>query len=123
MPNDVFFYDMEQLADDNATRSEQFRKDLIAFVGLQEKQLPPMVQKNAGKVKPAPSERSYIDICDSEYDKLRSKLLKVSRQTSKWIRLYWLDADDVYYSSRDYLEATFQSWMYDPCDAVNKSIS
>lgn len=123
MPNDVFFYDMEQLADDNATRSEQFRKDLIAFVGLQEKQLPPMVQKNAGKVKPAPSERSYIDICDSEYDKLRAKLLKVSRRTSKWIRLYWLDADDVYYSSRDYLEATFQSWMYDPCDALNKSIS
>ena len=123
MPNDVFFYDMEQLADDNATRSEQFRKDLKSFLGLQKRQLPPMIQKNAGKVKPAPSKQSYIDICDSEFDKLRAELLKVSQRTSKWIRMYWLDADDVYYSSREYLEATLKSWMYDPCDDVNKSVS
>lgn len=111
--NDVFFYDMQQLADGNTTRSDLFLHDLQTFLGLEPIMSLPMVQRNAGKVKQP--QLDYIDICDSKYNQLRRELLHVSKQASTWIRTYWLHADKVYYSSREYLEELLQSWMQDPC--------
>ena len=113
MPNKVFLYVMEQLADKNETRTAQFRRDLQAYLGFKE-EIPPLTShNNQGKAKP---NDAYIDICDSEYDNLRKELLKIARCASIWIRKYFLASEDVTVSSREYVEVILESWMHDPCD-------
>ena len=116
MPNEVFIYDMEQLADRNKTRISRFGRDIQEYVGLNE-EMPPIVHENEGKLKPAA--QAYMDICDSKYDSLRVELMKASKRASLWIRKYFLDGDSVYFSSREYLEEILETWMYDPCDSLN----
>jgi hypothetical protein len=116
MPNKVFLYAMDQIADKNETRNTQFRRDLQAYLGLKEEIAPLTIHNNQGKAKP---NKAYIDICDSEYDKLREELLKIARSATIWIRKYFIDSEDVTVSSREYVEEIMESWMHDPCD-VNR---
>lgn len=116
IPHPIFFYDMEQLADTNETRSTQFRQDLQTYLGLKQP-MPPIVRANQGKRKPSPSNREYIDICDAKFNRLRAELLTISQNVSTWLRTCFLDGTDVHVSSRYYLEGILYTWMYDPCDA------
>jgi len=122
IPNPIFFYTMEQLADTNATRNALFRRDLQHYLGLKEA-MPEIVQSNKGQIKPPPADQDYIDICEEEYDSLRRELLQISIQASTWIRSFFLDGTHVHVSSRDYLEESLETWMNDPCDsAVEESV-
>jgi hypothetical protein len=65
-PNDVFFFDMAQLADENETRNLAFRKDIQEFLGLQE-ELPKLVHAKPGRkwdaTVQAEKDKRKIDIC------------------------------------------------------------
>ena len=115
VPNQVFLYDMEQIADKNETRSSLFRRSLQHYLGLRH-EMSPIVQANKGQRKPPPKGYKYINICDVEFDQLRAELLAVSRRASTWIRTYFLHAKDVHVSSREHLEEILELWMHDPCD-------
>jgi hypothetical protein len=116
IPNKVFLYDMEQLADQNRTRSEQFGRDIREFIGLKE-DMPPIVHENEGKSAHDSSRQEYFNICNTDYDGLRKELMTAARNASIWIRDYFLDGRDIYVSSRDYFEQVLQTWTRDPCEA------
>jgi hypothetical protein len=46
MPNNVFLYAMEQVADKNETRATQFRRDLQAYLGFKEEISPLTIHTN-----------------------------------------------------------------------------
>ena len=119
MANKVLIYDMEQLGDRNETRSALFHHQIQQYLGLKE-EMPSIVHTNKGKRKKEPKEQSYIDICDSEYEMLRGKLMEISKSASVWIRKYFIESEDVTTPSRQHFEQILESWKYDPCDeAVN----
>lgn len=115
LPNKIFLYDMDQLADQNKTRRTQFGKDLQHYLGLHEP-MPDMVHENKGQVRNTTNTKQQgIDICDERHKNVRRELLKSGREASAWIRTYFLDAKDVHVSSREYLEEILASWALDPC--------
>ena len=120
----VFLYELSQLSDDggNSNRSEEFRRDLSAFLGLR------------GALGPIPrlgiedvalygdgfilegGGGSLVDRCDEEHGKIRAVLIEKARRSSEWIRNYFLESDEVVVSSRDFLVETLRGWMEDPCE-------
>jgi len=112
MDNQVFLYEPSQLFDQNDTRALQFRTDLSHFLGL-DVVLDPIQNTRVGKG----SDYHYkIDICEQQYIDVRRELLAMGGNASTWIRNYFLNAPDVYYSSFDsHFENMIASWSEDPC--------
>jgi hypothetical protein len=102
LPNSVFFLDTSQLGDKNQARSDMFRADLQQFLGLEE-ELSPVLH-------------TRMDICDAEYNPVRSEMLRISRNASLWFRNYFLHSEEVFVSNRGYVEEILESWMVDPCE-------
>ena len=117
MPNTVFLYDMDQVADKNETRAAEFRKDLQDYLGLKAEIPPLTIHTNKGKRK---GNRGYIDICNAEYDALKSELQNIAIRASIWIRKYFMESEDVTVSSREYLEEILETWTHDPCDSEKR---
>lgn len=59
--------------------------------------------------------KDMIDICDDQHQKIRDVLMDKARNASIWIRTYFLESEDVYVSSKDFVHAKLQDWMDDPC--------
>lgn len=118
-PNPVFFYEVGQLADSNATRSEIFRRDLANFLGLRE------TFPKAPKVKPQHLVRprqqkeraphTIKDFCLPEFRDVRKELLKNARDVADWIQHYFLSVDShVVVSSPDFVRDLMQTYRHDP---------
>lgn len=119
--NKIFLFTTDQLADKNTTRMELFRKDVQHVIGFTQ-EMPPMVHVKPGvkwdNKTQALKDSKKIDICDSEYDKLRAVLMGIARPASIWIRKYFIESgDEVVVSSPDYFKETLETWMHDPCDS------
>jgi hypothetical protein len=115
LPNSIFFLEISQLGDQNATRSEIFRKDLQQFLGL-EQELPPIPHlRPRNKSTKKPANATKIDICEAQYDPVRTEMLHISQNASLWFRNFFFESEDVYSSSREYLEEILERWMVDPC--------
>jgi hypothetical protein len=119
MTNPVFLFDLEQLGDDNATRNEQLRLDVTAFMGLKTP-LPALPHFIPGRKRSsAEQERrdaQKINICDPQYTPLRNDLMSYAQHTATWILDSFLPSPTVTVSSPDYFVKIMEDWMLDPCD-------
>ena len=117
---EIFLYDLNQLSDTNKTRARQFRQDLASFLGL-EGEMPPIPHVNTlGRFDyidawKKEAHKRKINICDDEHDYARRILQDKTIRTSKWIREYFLQSDEVFVSSRDYFTEILEGWMENPC--------
>ena len=130
----IFLWDISQLKQDrideggdpdleqqNQNSNAQFRKDLQHFLRLEEP-LPEMIwvkpgfshSENATLKEQVASQK--IDICDDQYSKLRALLLEQGSLAGQWIRRYFLEAEGVYVSQKEYFSnVVLPSWGQDPC--------
>ena len=109
--NPVFLYHSDQLYDKNATRFERMRTDFQHFMGLKQ----PMPNATKYSSTRGIAKVKAIDICDKEYQPVRDELIKVGERASAWIRRYFLDSPQVFYSDRRYLESLLRDFDTDPC--------
>jgi hypothetical protein len=120
IPNKIFLFTTDQLADQNTTRAKQFRKDVQHFIGFKQ-EMPPMIHIKPGvkwdNETQALKDAKKIDICESQYDQLREVLMDISIKASTWIRTFFLKSNDVVVSSPEYFEELLLEWMQDPCDS------
>jgi hypothetical protein len=118
MSNPLFLFDLSQLGDSNATRTDVFRRDFTAFMGLNET-LPPIPHRVPGRMRNGDDQerrnRSKIDICDDEYAPLRRRLLEHAIDASLFIRTFLLKNPTVVVSSPYHFDEIMQQWMVDPC--------
>ena len=119
----VFLYEVSQLSengDDGGVRSAQFRTDLKKFLGLQKDIHPFQHVDTSGRfdylahVK-RQVDQNKIDKCKTEHDVIREVLMKKARASSKWLREYFIQSDEVFVSAREHFVSILESWMYDPC--------
>jgi hypothetical protein len=122
VPNPVFLFDVQQLHRATPT----FARDVQMFVNvttalpkLVEHARPGMTYDDADVQ--LHKDKLKIHICHDEYRPLRTELMRLSRQTSEWLRAEFLHAPDVFVSSRLHLHEILLKWMDDPCetDGVN----
>lgn len=118
--NKVFLTEMTQFMDNDETRNEALKQDLATFLELQhtfDQKAPHIVP---GKVWSEESQEirdsRKIDICEEQYRPLRDELMKGARESSVWIRTYFLASTDVFVSSPEYFEQAMRAWMTDPCE-------
>jgi hypothetical protein len=101
----IFLYEISQLSDKNETRSTAIRDDLQQFLGLREP-IAPFIWFKPGKNHTREElkrvDKKKIDICDDKFAKLRSTLMEQSVNASKWIREYFVGAEDVVVSSKEH---------------------
>jgi hypothetical protein len=126
IPNQIFFYETQQLADPNEQRASKFRRDLADFLELNETfPVPPRVKPEEAFL---PKKRlegrarwKIRDFCSPEYDSIRNVLLQHSRDVADWIQEFFLHADIVV-SSPQYLHSLFDYYRTDPLNCANKTI-
>ena len=117
---EIFLYDLNQLSDTNETRARLFRQDLASFLGL-EGEMPPIPHVNTlGRfdyidVWKEETHKRKINVCDNEHAYARKILQDKTVRTSKWIREYLLQSNEVFVSSREYFTEILEGWMEDPC--------
>ena len=131
----IFLWDISQLKQDNpdgdaSTSTEshqqhqhsnaQFREDLRQFLRLEEP-LPEMIWVKPGfthsnaTVKDQVASQK-IDICEDQYQQLRTVLTQQGALAAQWIRTYFLEAEGVFVSQKDYFSnVVLASWGRDPC--------
>ena len=118
----VFLYDLSQLSDADSTRSTQYRKDLASFLDVHE-DLPPIKKVKPGKKWEAEHQEhrdnNKINICDEEHSLVRSVLLDIGRNASKWIIEYFINSKDVTVSNRDSFVEAVRRWEHDPCQGIS----
>lgn len=112
MPNPILLIENRQLNDDNAIRMSTLRTDIQRYLGLNQ-ELPSTVPEE--NMRRSPKATSIFNICEDQYLPLRSELMHVARNSSIWIRQYFLKSPDVTVSSREYFDELLLSWMQDPC--------
>ena len=113
-PLKVFIYTIEQLEDTNTKRRLQFEKDIQSFLNLQHS-----LKNFASETKENVNDSSYpesIDMCDSEYKRIRKKLIRQGTKSSLWIRDKFIKSKDVTVSDASYFESMLKTWSEDPCD-------
>ena len=113
-PLKVFIYTIEQLEDTNTKRRLQFEKDIQSFLNLQHP-----LKHFASETKENVNDSSYpesINICDSEYKRIRRKLIRQGIKSSEWIREKFIKSKDVTVSDVSYFESMLKTWSEDPCD-------
>jgi len=124
LPNPLFLVATEQLSDKNTTRLDILRRDIQDFVGF-ELEMPhvphskPGIQRDSAIQ--AKVDESKIDICDTEYKKLREALMDIARPASIWIRKYFIESESVVVSSKGYFTEILETWMYDPCEPLQSN--
>lgn len=121
----IFVWEISQLQPDKTIegqqRNAQFRKDLQQFLHL-DNPLPEMIWIKPGydhSINATIKEQitsKKIDICEDRYQTLRNILVQQGILASKWIREYFLQADGVVVSQKEYFSnVILKSWEQDPC--------
>lgn len=107
LKNHIFLYEISQMHDPN----EQFRQDLQAYLGLKQ----PITPLNEPKESHGDRQLGEIDICEERYEDLRNELMKIARNSSLWIRSYFLKSPHVHTSNQTEFESLLERWDEDPC--------
>jgi hypothetical protein len=115
IPNKIFLYTTEQLADTNEMRTEIFRNDVQDCCGLQLSLPIPYIKPGIlwDETTQTQKDGLKINICDSNYTELRNILLDMARPASVWIRKYFIESEDVVVSSKEYFKEIIETWMHD----------
>jgi len=116
----VFVYIDEQLKDKNKERRLKLQHDLQRYLGLNS----PIY--DFGKMKSNSNQdwyKEYIDICDTQYSKIRDELLQQTIKTTWWIKNKFIKSDDVYVSGKDFFLSTLDSFNEDPCPVIDDNTS
>ena len=133
----IFLWDISQLKPDLDTTTTaaaaaavphshaQFREDLRQFLRLEEP-LPEMIwvkpgvshdRLNLNETIQQKVANSKIDICEERYGTLRAVLVQQGALAAQWIRTYFLPADGVFVSQKEYFsKVVLESWGRDPCE-------
>jgi len=101
LPNEVFIYDKEQMD------SDIFRLDLENYLGID-------LPKNEGHSN-VHNGTQAINICDTEHDMLRERLVKYGNQAVDWITNEFVDSSGVVVSTSGSFVQIIQQWKNDPC--------
>jgi len=115
----VFLYIDEQIKDEKKERRLKFQRDLQHFLGLNSPIL------DFGKMKSNSNtdwHKEYIDICDTQYSKIRDELLQQTNKTTRWIKNKFIKSNDVYVSGKDFFLTTLDSFNDDPCTVTNNTL-
>ena len=120
VPNNykVFLYIDEQLKDRNKERRMKLQRDLQHYLGLNS----PI--EDFGKMKANSNQdwyKEYIDICDTQYSKIRDELLQQTIETTRWIKNKFIKSDDVYVSGKKIFLSALDSFNEDPCAVTNNT--
>ncbi len=110
----IFLYHIDQLSDTNEERSRKFKKDLQDFLDLKD----PLGQIPRSNINHFTNENKYpetIDICEAQYNDLRSELTKNGEFSQNWIKSKFLQHHDVYVSDEKYFRKLISRWGKDPC--------
>lgn len=110
---ELFLMEINQFSIENQTRADEFTRDLQEYIGL-ETPLPPLLAHEKKKI-PEDVQNMFIDICDEQYDLIRSMLLETAREAHVWIRDYFLKSDQVFVSSPEHFLELLEGWDRDPC--------
>lgn len=110
MPNKVFLFEVSQPFDERSGRDVQYRKDLSNFIGLSTPLQPFRPVKYD-----SPDYHYTINICDGEFQQIRTELLENGRNAAAWIVTYFLGHPDVTVSSPAHFKELLQTWSVDPC--------
>lgn len=103
----VFFLEVNQMKEDSGV----LRRDLKRFLGVRD--LPTMPTHNVTYE----SAEGEIDICHSNYTKVRKVLIEHGQRASQWIIDYLLTSDNAVVSSREEFIDHVKAWQSDPCIA------
>jgi Sulfotransferase domain len=108
LKNHIFLYEISQMHDPN----EQFREDLRSYLGMKQ-MISPLEEPEESHGDRHPNE---IDICEERYVDLRKELMKIARNSSAWIRTFFLKSSDVHTSNQVEFDALLEKWDTDPCE-------
>jgi hypothetical protein len=111
----VFLYEVSQLSDKDENRSLAIRDDLQQFLGLKEP-IAPFIWFKPGRNHTRQDLKRINKKKIDKFAKLRRKLMEQSVNASKWIREYFVDAEDVVVSSKKHFsDVLLTAWERDPC--------
>jgi len=116
----VFLYEVNQLEESIGGVSDAFRRDLADFLGV-DGELPEIPHiSTAGVLDFIPGAKEFsedlmIDICDEQHSFIRGVLMEKAKNSSEWIRKYFIQSKDVRVSSKDYFVKRLEEWIVDPC--------
>lgn len=128
--NRVFIMELGQLSIENRTRAHQLVMDLESFLGLDinagDEHLPELKNHHpkhgvAPNVPKSKIDEKLLNICLTEYDDLRSVMVNIGQQASRWIVSYFLQSPQVYFSDKSHLISLLKLWEEDPCNNSDKS--
>jgi len=118
--NKVFLTEMTQFMDKDPERMGALKRDLADFLGLThtfDQDAPHAIPGMKWSAESqAIRDSRKIDICEEQYRPLRAELMKGARETSIWIRTFFLASKDVFISSPDAFDEAMRAWMNDPCE-------
>lgn len=114
-PYKVFLYSIDQLEDDNESRTNEFRADMQRFLELQDP-IEPFPHENKNHAVHYPE---HMDICSSRYDNLRQLLIAQAKGTQKWIREKFLQSNDVTVGGKANFLSLISQWSHDPCASTD----
>lgn len=115
IPNKIFVFTVEQLSDDNRTRSDLFLSDLSSFMNLETRATSDMMTHSNAHIASGEND-SIINICDHDHIKVREVLLRNAKPTMEWILNRLTKASDVTLGGKDYFLSIVQTWATDPCE-------
>ena len=111
---EIFFYSLEQMNDQNTTRSQAFLQGLQEFLAL-ESPIPPLGVRNKNHFVGQDAYNETVNICKDDYNDLRQLLLQQGKTTARWIKEQFLASSDVKVANGDHLIQTLDTWQVDPC--------
>lgn len=113
MENPVFLYEISQMQETDPTLAAQYRQDLQNYLGLK-RPLDPLIESKESH-EANPNKDKEIDICAPELDALHAELMQIARDSSLWIRNYFIQLPDVFVSSPEHFNSLLEGWLDDPC--------
>jgi hypothetical protein len=120
IPNPVFLFSVEELGDKNATLQANFRQAVQSFLGLSTP-LPPLMRYVPGRRWTEKVQRDRnaqkIDICQDEFQPLRSELMRLAVQNSAWLSTF-ITYPTVFVASESRMREVLDSWTRDPCTNI-----
>jgi hypothetical protein len=119
LENPIFLYEISQMHDSDEKRAAQYRVDLQNYLGLNEPIAPLTEDKEVHG--DHPNKDKEINICEESHRELHDELMKIARDSSLWIRHYFVTLPDVHVSSPEYFNELLESWMIDPCVARRRN--
>jgi hypothetical protein len=117
LPNPLFLFAVEELADKDIARQAEFRRAVQTFLGLSTP-LPPLIHYAPGRrwTEKIQRERNALkmDICQNRFVPLRSELMRLAVQNSAWISEF-ISLPTVSVASESRMLEVLESWTKDPC--------